>query len=163
MNTVEILKTLSYKQRFMGLIVIILITSITSLGTAYLKGSDCTEISEKYTKSIQNYNHLIEIMDQTQKNYIQAKKDIIEIQFYLKEVLSVMNDYEKTESTTLKTKTEMQPKSIPTNPEEPVLVSYEPPTIIIKENTVVTKTETPEEVKIKLDSIVKITNKYEKQ
>ena len=66
----DALKSLSPKQRFVGFVIVVLISAVTSLGTAYMNGSDCTEISEKYTKSIENYNKLIEITDKIQQKYI---------------------------------------------------------------------------------------------
>jgi hypothetical protein len=72
----EALKSLSHKQRFLGFVIVVLISAVTSLGTAYMSGSDCTEVSDKYTKSIENYNKLIEITDETQQKYLDAKKDI---------------------------------------------------------------------------------------
>ena len=93
----EALKSLSPKQRFLGFIIIVLISAVTSLGTAYMSGSDCTEVSDKYTKSvenynksIENYNKLIEITDETQNKYMKAKEDIIIIQERLNELADIL-------------------------------------------------------------------------
>ena len=88
----EALKSLSPKQRFLGFIIVVLISAITSLGTSYMSGSDCTDISDKYTKSVENYNKLIEITDETQQKYLDAKKDIIVIQDKLEEIQKLSKD-----------------------------------------------------------------------
>lgn len=109
----EALKSLSPKQRFLGFIIVVLISAVTSLGTAYMSGSDCTEVSDKYTKSvenynksIENYNKLVEITDDTQQKYMKAKEDIILIQEKLNELSDIlgkksMKTVEKTKSSSV--------------------------------------------------------------
>ena len=92
----EAIKSLSPKQRFLGFIIVVLISAITSLGTSYMSGSDCTEISDKYTKSVENYNKLIEITDKTQQKYLEAKKDIIVIQDKLEEIYIILGQRNQT-------------------------------------------------------------------
>jgi len=99
----EALKSLSPKQRFLGFIAVALISAATSLGTAYMAGSDCGDISEKYTesienytKSIENYNKLVEITDETQQKYLKARQDMILIQEKLKEISEIVGKETKT-------------------------------------------------------------------
>ena len=99
----DAIKMLSPKQRFLGLVIVAMISAATSLGTAYMSGSDCTDVSEKYTKSvenytksIENYNKLVDITDETQRKYLKAKQDMILIQEKLKEISEIVGKETKT-------------------------------------------------------------------
>jgi hypothetical protein len=99
----DAIKMLSPKQRFLGLVIVALISAATSLGTAYMSGSDCTDVSEKYTKSvenytksIENYNKLVDITDETQRKYLKARQDMILIQEKLKEISEIVGKETKT-------------------------------------------------------------------
>lgn len=169
----EALKSLSPKQRFLGFIIVVLISAVTSLGTAYMSGSDCTEVSDKYTKSVENYNKLIEITDETQQKYLDAKKDIILIQEKLNEISEIMSGQSN----------ERGAKSTARNYENDLFSSTgdesghgtgstgikndtltivntpKPKKIIIKEKTIVTNPK----AKIIIDSLLQITKKYDKK
>jgi hypothetical protein len=99
----DAIKMLSPKQRFLGLVIVAMISAATSLGTAYMSGSDCTDVSEKYTKSvenytksIENYNKLVDITDETQRKYLKARQDMILIQEKLKEISEIVGKETKT-------------------------------------------------------------------
>ena len=169
----EALKSLSPKQRFTGFIIVVLISAVTSLGTAYMSGSDCTEVSDKYTKSIENYNKLIEITDETQQKYLDAKKDIVEIQDKLLK-LSEMIDKQSNKSTKSITKNSYEndfiivekgdgSTGVKSDDSEEVVnsIRYTPPRII-KEKTIITKTEAPKGAKSTIDSLINITKKYDR-
>jgi len=177
----DALKSLSPKQRFLGFIITVLISALTSFGTAYMSGSDCTEISDKYTKSIENYNKLIEITDETQQKYLDAKKDIIIIQERLNQISEIMSSQSNT-CTTKSSKSNSYNDLFSTKNEgggysdtgsgstdsedasmKPKSTTSEPKKIIIKEKTIITKTIAPEGAKSMIDSLIQITKKYDKK
>lgn len=175
----DALKSLSPKQRFLGFLIVVFISATTSLGTAYMSGSDCTEISDKYTKSIENYNKLIEITDETQQKYLDAKKDIIIIQERLNQISEIMSVQSNT--LTIKSSTKNSYDEDIFNPKKgnggngtgstdsddasmkPKSTTSEPKKIIIKEKTIITKTIAPEGAKSMIDSLLQITKKYDKK
>lgn len=151
----EALKSLSPKQRFLGFIIVVMISAVTSLGTAYMSGSDCTEVSDKYTKSVENYNKLIEITDETQKKYLDAKKDIIIIQEKLNEISEIMSG----QSNVLVKSDHGTGSAGIKNDTLTIVNTPKPKKIIIKEKTIVTNPKT----KIIIDSLLQITKKYDKK
>lgn len=178
----DALKSLSPKQRFLGFLIVVFISATTSLGTAYMSGSDCTEISDKYTKSIENYNKLIEITDETQQKYLDAKKDIIIIQERLNQISEIMSSQSNT--LTIKSSTKNSYDEDIFNSKDnggnstgsgtgstgsddasikPKSTTSQPKKIIIKEKTIVTKTIAPEGAKSMIDSLLQITKKYDKK
>lgn len=179
----EALKSLSPKQRFLGFIIVVFISAATSLGTAYMNGSDCTDISDKYTKSVENYNKSIEnynklivITDETQKKYMGAKEDIIIIQERLNELYEILGQRSmKTKSE--KSRSYRDDELNSTNPfadkgKYPYMDTMKVMTtspwietkkITIKEKVTITKTESPKEAKSMIDSILRITKKYDKK
>ena len=173
----EALKSLSPKQRFLGFIIVVLISAVTSLGTAYMSGSDCTEVSDKYTKSvenynksIENYNKLVEITDDTQQKYMKAKEDIILIQEKLNDILGMMGSKSSTSKSSTSNSYENESYSNgdgATKGDTLTIVGTSPwPTpkkIIIKEKTIITKTEAPKDAKCMIDSLLQITKKYDKK
>ena len=162
----EAIKSLSPKQRFLGFIIVVLISAITSLGTSYMSGSDCTEISDKYTKSVENYNKLIEITDKTQQKYLEAKKDIIVIQDKLEEIYIILGQRNQT---TTKNRTSNEEIEIFVNEKstsnngEVMTTGPRPKENKVIEKVVITKTESPKEAFGMIDSLLQITKKYEKK
>jgi hypothetical protein len=162
----EAIKSLSPKQRFLGFIIVVLISAITSLGTSYMSGSDCTEISDKYTKSVENYNKLIEITDKTQQKYLEAKKDIIVIQDKLEEIYIILGQRNQT---TTKNRTSNEEIEIFVNEKstsnngEVMTTGPRPKETKVIEKVVITKTESPKEAFCMIDSLLQITKKYEKK
>jgi hypothetical protein len=162
----EALKSLSPKQRFLGFVIVVLISAVTSLGTAYMSGSDCTEISDKYTKSIENYNKLIEITDETQQKYLKAKEDIIIIQDKLEEIYIILGQRNQT---TTKNRTSNEEIEIFVNEKstsnngEVMTTGPRPKETKVIEKVVITKTESPKEAFGMIDSLIQITKKYEKK
>ena len=162
----EALKSLSPKQRFLGFIIVVLISAITSLGTSYMSGSDCTEVSDKYTKSVENYNKLIEITDKTQQKYLEAKKDIIVIQDKLEEIYIILGQRNQT---TTKNRTSNEEIEIFVNEKstsnngEVMTTGPRPKENKVIEKVVITKTESPKEAFGMIDSLLQITKKYEKK
>jgi hypothetical protein len=173
----EALKSLSPKQRFLGFIIVVLISAVTSLGTAYMSGSDCTEVSDKYTKSvenynksIENYNKLVEITDDTQQKYMKAKEDIILIQEKLNDILGMMGSKSSTSKSSTSNSYENESYSNgdgATKGDTLTIVGTSPwpipKKIIIKEKTIITKTEAPKDAKCMIDSLLQITKKYDKK
>ena len=180
----EALKSLSPKQRFLGFIIVVMISAVTSLGTAYMSGSDCTEVSDKYTKSvenynksIENYNKLVEITDDTQQKYMKAKEDIILIQEKLNDILGMMGSKSSTSKSSSTSSSSYENEfdnskkgnggSGPKKVDTLTIVGTSPwPTpkkIIIKEKTIITKTEAPKDAKCMIDSLLQITKKYDKK
>lgn len=160
----EALKSLSPKQRFLGFVIVVLISAVTSLGTAYMSGSDCTEISDKYTKSIENYNKLIEITDETQQKYLKAKEDIIVIQDKLEEIYIILGQRNQT---TTKNRTSNEEhfvnEKVSSNNGEVMTTGPRPRETKVIEKVVITKTESPKEAFCMIDSLIKITKKYDKK
>ena len=162
----EALKSLSPKQRFLGFIIVVLISAATSLGTAYMSGSDCTEISDKYTKSIQNYNKLIEITDETQQKYLDAKKDIIVIQDKLEEIYIILGQRNQTTTKNRTSNEEIEPfvnEKSTSNNGEVMTTGPRPRENKVIEKVVITKTESPKEAFGMIDSLLQITKKYDKK
>jgi len=162
----DAIKSLSPKQRFLGFVIVVLISAVTSLGTAYMSGSDCTEISDKYTKSVENYNKLIEITDETQQKYLEAKKDIIIIQDKLEEIYIILGQRNQT---TTKNRTSNEEIEIFVNEKstsnngEVMTTGPRPKENKVIEKVVITKTESPKEAFGMIDSLLQITKKYEKK
>ena len=162
----DAIKSLSPKQRFLGFIIVVLISAITSLGTSYMSGSDCTEVSEKYTKSVENYNKLIEITDKTQQKYLEAKKDIIVIQDKLEEIYIILGQRNQT---TTKNRTSNEEIEIFVNEKstsnngEVMTTGPRPKENKVIEKIVITKTESPKEAFGMIDSLLQITKKYDKK
>jgi len=162
----EALKSLSPKQRFLGFVIVVMISAVTSLGTAYMSGSDCTEVSDKYTKSVENYNKLIEITDKTQQKYLEAKKDIIVIQDKLEEIYIILGQRNQT---TTKNRTSNEEIEIFVNEKstsnngEVMTTGPRPKETKVIEKVVITKTESPKEAFGMIDSLLQITKKYEKK
>ena len=162
----EALRSLSPKQRFLGFIIVVLISAATSLGTAYMSGSDCTEISDKYTKSIQNYNKLIEITDETQQKYLDAKKDIIVIQDKLEEIYIILGQRNQTTTKNRTSNEEIEPfvnEKSTSNNGEVMTTGPRPRENKVIEKVVITKTESPKEAFGMIDSLLQITKKYDKK
>ena len=162
----EALRSLSPKQRFLGFIIVVLISAATSLGTAYMSGSDCTEISDKYTKSIQNYNKLIEITDETQQKYLDAKKDIIVIQDKLEEIYIILGQRNQTTTKNRTSNEEIEPfvnEKSTSNNGEVMTTGPRPRENKVIEKVVITKTESPKEAFCMIDSLLQITKKYDKK
>ena len=162
----EALKSLSPKQRFLGFIIVVFISAATSLGTAYMSGSDCTEISDKYTKSIQNYNKLIEITDETQQKYLDAKKDIIVIQDKLEEIYIILGQRNQTTTKNRTSNEEIEPfvnEKSTSNNGEVMTTGPRPRENKVIEKVVITKTESPKEAFGMIDSLLQITKKYDKK
>jgi hypothetical protein len=134
-----------------------------------MKGSDCGEISEKYNKSIENYNHLIEISEETQQKYLDARKDIILIQEKLSEISGMMDRKDIIrESSKEYIDKEIKYNRTPASVKDDTMVLTksnwsEPKKIIIKKKTIVTKTIAPEGAKSMIDSLLQITKKYDKK
>jgi hypothetical protein len=162
----DAIKSLSPKQRFLGFIIVVLVSAITSLGTSYMSGSDCTEVSEKYTKSVENYNKLIEITDETQQKYLEAKKDIIVIQDKLEEIYIILGQRNQT---TTKNRTSNEEIEIFVNEKstsnngEVMTTGPRPKENKVIEKVVITKTESPKEAFRMIDSLLQITKKYDKK
>ena len=162
----EALRSLSPKQRFLGFIIVVLISAATSLGTAYMSGSVCTEISDKYTKSIQNYNKLIEITDETQQKYLDAKKDIIVIQDKLEEIYIILGQRNQTTTKNRTSNEEIEPfvnEKSTSNNGEVMTTGPRPRENKVIEKVVITKTESPKEAFGMIDSLLQITKKYDKK
>jgi hypothetical protein len=162
----EAIKSLSVRQRFAALLFMVIVSATTSLGTAYMKGSDCTEVSDKYTKSVENYNKLIEITDETQQKYLEAKKDIIVIQDKLEEIYIILGQRNQT---TTKNRTSNEEIEIFVNEKstsnngEVMTTGPRPKETKVIEKVVITKTESPKEAFCMIDSLLQITKKYEKK
>ena len=162
----EALRSLSPKQRFLGFIIVVFISAATSLGTAYMSGSDCTEISDKYTKSIENYNKLIEITDETQQKYLDAKKDIIVIQDKLEEIYIILGQRNQTTTKNRTSNEEIEPfvnEKSTSNNGEVMTTGPRPKENKVIEKVVITKTESPKEAFGMIDSLLQITKKYDKK
>jgi hypothetical protein len=162
----EAIKSLSVRQRFAALLFMVIVSATTSLGTAYMKGSDCTEVSDKYTKSVENYNKLIEITDETQQKYLEAKKDIIVIQDKLEEIYIILGQRNQTTTKNRTSNEEIEPfvnEKTTSNNGEVMATGPRPRETKVIEKVVITKTESPKEAFCMIDSLIKITKKYEKK
>jgi hypothetical protein len=162
----EAIKSLSVRQRFAALLFMVIVSATTSLGTAYMKGSDCTEVSDKYTKSVENYNKLIEITDETQQKYLEAKKDIIVIQDKLEEIYIILGQRNQTTTKNRTSNEEIEPfvnEKTTSNNGEVMATGPRPRETKVIEKVVITKTESPKEAFCMIDSLLQITKKYEKK
>ena len=162
----EAIKSLSVRQRFTALLFMVIVSATTSLGTAYMKGSDCGEISEKYNKSIENYNHLIEISEETQQKYLDARKDIIVIQDKLEEIYIILGQRNQTTTKNRTSNEEIEPfvnEKSTSNNGEVMTTGPRPRENKVIEKVVITKTESPKEAFGMIDSLLQITKKYDKK
>lgn len=153
---IEIIKLLSPKQKFLGFLLLVCLPAVTSLGTAYLKGSDCGEIADKYSKSIKNYNELIQITDETQQKYLQAKRDILEIQDKITEMSGILES-SNTRRINMPERV-LQTESYHT---DTVMLIQTTPQPNKQNNTrVIVKTQAPEGAKRLAGDIMQITDRY---
>jgi len=159
----EALRSLSPKQRFLGFVIVVLISAVTSLGTAYMSGSDCTGISEKYTKSIENYNKLIEITDKTQQKYQKAREDIIIIQDKLEDIYEILGKTQTTTKNRTLNEENFVNEKASSNNGEVMTTAPRPKETKVIEKVVITKTESPKEAFCMIDSLLQITKKYDKK
>ena len=159
----EAIRSLSPKQRFLGFVIVVLISAVTSLGTAYMSGSDCTEISDKYTKSIENYNKLIEITDKTQQKYQKAREDIIIIQDKLEDIYEILGKTQTTTKNRTLNEENFVNEKASSNNGEVMTTAPRPKETKVIEKVVITKTESPKEAFGMIDSLLQITKKYEKK
>lgn len=165
----DAIKMLSPKQRLLGLVIIALISAATSLGTAYMSGSDCTEISakytksvENYTKSIENYNRLVDITDETQRKYLKARQDILLMQDQLKAISEIMEKkHIKTGTEYIESNSRHERAPASTNEDGDMSEQGEEDRKSIKERITIIKTETPKAAKRIIDSLIQMTKKYE--
>jgi hypothetical protein len=159
----EAIRSLSPKQRFLGFVIVVLISAVTSLGTAYMSGSDCTEISDKYTKSIENYNKLIEITDKTQQKYQKAREDIIIIQDKLEDIYEILGKTQTTTKNRTLNEENFVNEKASSNNGEVMTTAPRPKETKVIEKVVITKTESPKEAFCMIDSLLQITKKYDKK
>lgn len=161
----EIIKSLTTKQKFVAVLVITLISSMSSILTMYLKTDDCKGISDQYTALVKNQMELMSINNKLLSQYNIARQD-------LKVVNSLVDNMDSV-SKIVKTDVKIKNMESVTNENNnigityldslnlPVFESEQPKKVktkSIQRNEVVIKT--PLVIRNYIDSINKITSKY---
>ena len=85
----EIIKSLSPKQRALAFVFTTVVSAVVSILTIYLKTDDCGEISDQYTKLVTNQATLMSLNNDLLKQYNQARTDLIAVNGYLKQMDSI--------------------------------------------------------------------------
>lgn len=97
----DIIKSLSPKQRLTAFIFTTVISAIVSISTIYLKTDDCSGISDQYTKLVENQTKLMAVNNDLITQYNQARTDLVAVNGYLKTIDSLSKiQYTNTETTT---------------------------------------------------------------
>lgn len=78
----DAIKSLNPKQRFFAFLFAIILTSITSISTAYLKTAPCEDISNQYTQLMKNQETLMAINNQWSKKYDSEALQLSNCQYY---------------------------------------------------------------------------------
>lgn len=167
----EIIKSLTGKQKFIAVLVITLISSTSSILTMYFKTDDCKGISDQYTALVRNQMDLMNINNKLIAQYNNARRDL--------QVVNVLVD--NMDSLSKIVKTEVNVKNSIDNErmllDERITVGFDQiyldsikvasvpvdksesskPRKIEKNKTII---KTPIVIKNYIDSINKITSKY---
>jgi hypothetical protein len=152
----EAIKSLSVKQRLFAFLFTVIISSMVSVLTVYLKTDDCKNISDQYKSLIQNQEELMEINGNLLTKYNQARTDLLTIQSYVETV----NDIQKQSKTQSTSKVSFeQTNHIMIDSVMVYQPTIEPSPIRTRERVTVIE-EVPSEMKIAMDSILKITKQY---
>jgi hypothetical protein len=97
----DIIKSLSPKQRLTAFIFTTVISAIVSISTIYLKTDDCSGISDQYTKLVENQTKLMGVNNDLITQYNQARTDLVAVNGYLKTIDSLSKiQYTNTETVT---------------------------------------------------------------
>jgi len=108
---IEIIKSLTGKQKFIAVLIITLITSVSSILTIYFKTDDCKGISDQYTALVKNQMELMSINNKLLSQYNVARRD-------LKMVNSLVDDMDS-----LAKVVKIQSKEIVSNNENDIVVT----------------------------------------
>ena len=97
----DIIKSLSPKQRLTAFTFTTVISAIVSISTIYLKTDDCAGISDQYTKLVENQTKLMVVNNDLLTQYNQARTDLIAVNHHLKMIDSLSKiEYTNTETNT---------------------------------------------------------------
>ena len=97
----DIIKSLSPKQRLTAFIFTTVISAIVSISTIYLKTDDCSGIADQYTKLVENQTKLMSVNNELVSQYTQARTDLVAVNGYLKTIDSLSKiQYTNTETIT---------------------------------------------------------------
>ena len=166
----DIIKSLSPKQRLTAFIFITVISAIVSISTIYLKTDDCSGISDQYTKLVENQTKLMGVNNDLITEYNQARTDLVAVNGYLKTIDSLSKiQYTNIETitTTYVPVVKNQVKYVYVDSTHPQLamnaLEREPviphPKTEIKHNTI----KAPIKLGGIIDSLSTITSKYKKK
>lgn len=165
----EIIKSLTGKQKFIAVLIITLITSTSSILTMYFKTDDCKGISDQYTALVKNQMELMSINNKLLSQYNVAKRDLKTVNSLVDNMDSVAGIVKKD----VKIKSnELVEDNLIVSVDDNLIINRdssishmfatdEPKKVKTKKiqrNEVVVKT--PIEIKNYIDSINKITSKY---
>lgn len=144
-------------------LVVILLTTISSVLTIYLKTDDCSGLSTQYKTLIENHTDLMIINNELVKDNNQKQKDFLEI----KKLLESIDNTKTTKVSKSSFKNEIKPIIAYDDANESdsvmvsAMISYEPKEVIIEKETTITKV--PDEQKQILSSVLDIIKKHDKK
>jgi hypothetical protein len=156
---IEAIKTLDKKQRLLGLLIIVLLSSVVSISTAYMKTDDCSALSEQYKTLVSSQAELMTINNNLIIQYNQARKDFMEVEGYLEKMAEIKPVTKETSK--VDRNLELQTVSIQ-DPDDTVLVSamVRPKEQVIEKTKIIKIQEIPSEMKNLLTKVKGVTNKY---
>lgn len=166
----DIIKSLSPKQRLTAFIFTTVISAIVSITTIYLKTDDCIGISNQYTELVKNQTELMAVNNDLLSQYSQARTDLIAVNRHLKTVDSLSKiEYTNTETNTTKyvpiVRNEVRYVYIDSTQPMVAANRIERDPVIPQPKTEVKKTVVKAPIKLEnlLDSLKTITSKYTKR
>lgn len=169
----EAIKNLSPAHRFQAFLVVVILSTLSSIGTVYLSTDDCSGLANQYNTLIKNYTETLTINNQLVSDNNQKQKDFM----IIKKMLDSLNGFkpEVVKKTSVKETrdeplVEHRSYSIVRHPEDSlvVLASVREPEVRTIHNNKVIKTETTvtkmgDKHKTILDKVYKVLEKHDKQ
>jgi 23S rRNA maturation mini-RNase III len=98
----EAIKNLKPAHRFQALLVIVILSTLSSIATAYMSTDDCSGLANQYNTLIKNYTETMSLNNQLVEDNNQKQKDFI----IIKKMLDSLNSFEPeiVKRTTIKNK-----------------------------------------------------------
>jgi hypothetical protein len=164
----EAIKNLSPAHRFQAFLVVVILSTLTSIATAYMSTDDCSGLAGQYNVLIKNYTETLSLNNQLVSDNNQKQKDFMLIKKMLDSLDGLEPEIVKT--TTMSSKTEpkviKQHHSIVTN-DTIVVAAYRPEVVETHKtktiNTETTITKMSDKHKKLLGSVYNVINKHQKQ
>jgi hypothetical protein len=157
----EAIKNLSPSHRFQAFLVVVILSTLSSIGTVYLSTDDCSGLSNQYKTLVDNYTHTLEINNKLIKENNEKKEDLIYVSKLIDSLLRIEVKTKKISKVT----NDNQPRLLMKSPSIDTLLYSAPrivsPDIITIENTVI-KNQLNEKQESIIHKVKNLTSKYDK-